>query len=365
MGSDTYDWVNRDALTMGHKALRYGGKIYQLWVSERGRGTSDFHQMIYLAELKNPWTVTGKILELVVPEYDWEKVGYGWSESDQLWYPAVVEGATPIYGDDGELYVLYAASGYWTTEYCIGQMKYIGGDLLEASSWAKSPTPIFRKNSEVNGVGGLYRVILPDGSGERMLYHGYLGSTTAGGRYSFLEGYTVDGDSVKIGEGTTYPAPLSTQFDIPLNGTPLFKKISGFDNWDGRFLIYDNVITIGKSFDKSDLPIPGIYGGGSYDAIAHGDISYSYTADGVNWIDGLPNQTGRYTVKAQLSGHYAFNKLGGSFELIIEEESLLKGGSVPSYIIGGSLALLLGGGGVLYATIRKSRAKKSVSRYEK
>lgn len=106
------------------------------------------------------------ILELVNPEYDWERVGYGYSASEDIWYPAVIEGATPIYGDNGELFVLYAASGYWTTEYCVGQMKFLGGDLFDANNWEKSPQPVFSKNEEVNGVGGLSPVTTPGWKGK-------------------------------------------------------------------------------------------------------------------------------------------------------------------------------------------------------
>ena len=52
------------------------------------------------------------------------------AEAEGKWYPAVIEGATPIVGDNGELHVLYACSGYWTTGYKLGQMTYLGGDLL-------------------------------------------------------------------------------------------------------------------------------------------------------------------------------------------------------------------------------------------
>lgn len=228
--SDTHAWVNTEDWTAGQSTMRYNGKIYTLWIGQSGRGTADFKQTMYLSEMKDPWTVTGEILELVKPEYDWERAGFGYDEAAGIWYPAVIEGATPLVSDDGQLYVLYAASGYWTTEYSLGQMKFLGGDIFDINNWKKNPTPIFSKSGEVNGVGGPSLTTMPDGSGRYILYHGYLGTDTSSGRYCFLEPYTVDESGVFIGVGGK-PSPLSTVFEIPLNPSTAEKKISGFDNF--------------------------------------------------------------------------------------------------------------------------------------
>ena len=67
LSSDTYDWVNNTDWTAGQTTFRHDGKNYCLWIEQRGRGTAEFAQRVYLAEMKNPWTVTGEILELIVP----------------------------------------------------------------------------------------------------------------------------------------------------------------------------------------------------------------------------------------------------------------------------------------------------------
>ncbi len=228
--SDTESFVNAVDWCAGESTLRYGGKVYALWIEQRGRSTADFRQVMYLSEMKNPWTVTGCVLELVSPEYDWEREGYGYAEAEGKWYPAVIEGATPIVGDNGELHVLYACSGYWTTGYKLGQMTYLGGDLLKKESWKKSPQAVFSKNEEVNGVGGPSIFTSPNGKTRYILYHGYLGKDTSSGRYCFMEPYTVDADGVHIGRDG-HPSPLATAFTVPLNTMPLGAKISGFDNF--------------------------------------------------------------------------------------------------------------------------------------
>ncbi len=229
--SDTEDWVNKSSWTAGVMYAKINGEKYLLWVNQSGRDTKDFHQTIHIAKMKDPWTVTGKSMELVNPEYDWECEGYAYSKEEDLWYPKVVEGIKPVYGDNGEVYITYAASGYWTTGYAIGQMKYLGGEVLDIKNWEKSKTPIFKKNAEANGTGGITFITSPDGTERWFLYHAYIGATTLGGRYCFFDRYTVDGNGVHMGSGT--PAPLTTEFTIKKNPLPLAEKISGFDNYKG------------------------------------------------------------------------------------------------------------------------------------
>ena len=240
--SDTYDWVNNIDWCAGETALRYKGEYYTLWIEQRDRNTENFRQVMYLSKMKNPWTVTGEVLEIVAPEYDWEKGGYGYAENEKKWYPAVIEGITPIVGNNDELFILYACSGYWTTEYKLGQMTYLGGDILKASSWQKSTTPVFYKNDEVNGVGGPSICTTPDGKQRYMMYHGYLGKDTSSGRYAFMEPYYVDENGVTLGKDN-HPSPLDTVFTMPLNTMPLGFKISGFDNIGGTRV----TLTIGNN----------------------------------------------------------------------------------------------------------------------
>ena len=230
--SDTYDWVNNTDWTAGQTTFRHDGKNYCIWIEQRGRGTADFAQKVYLSEMKNPWTVTGEILELIVPEYDWEREGYGYSSSQHQWYPAVIEGLTPVHNDNGDLFIVYAGSGYWTPGYCLGQMTFKGGDILDISNWEKSPTPIFKKNGEVCGVGGPSIITSTDGNDNYLLYHAYLGNDTSGYRFCFMEPYYVDETGFHVGQNNS-PSPLSTEFSIEVNPMPVAKKISGFETVAG------------------------------------------------------------------------------------------------------------------------------------
>ncbi|MBQ7172295.1 MAG: family 43 glycosylhydrolase [Clostridia bacterium] len=333
--SDTYDYVNERDWTAGQSTMRYNGEVYALYIVQTGRGTSAFKQTMCMSKMKNPWTITGEIVELVNPEYDWEREGYGYSSAQNIWYPAVIEGATPVNGPDGELFVLYAGSGYWTPGYCLGQMTFLGGDLFDLNNWKKSPTPIFKKNNEVCGVGGPCLISSPDGKKHYLLYHAYLGSDTTGLRYCFMEEYTVDATGFHVGQDGV-PSPLATEFSVDVNETPVFAKISGFENWDGTFLFAEEGLSVEKA--TPETVTLRVYGGGNYDP-SFGEIRFSYLKDGVK-TEGLPQEKGEYRVFAELYGEYAYAGLGGAFTLTVGEGASGRSVSVEWILAGGAFAVI-------------------------
>lgn len=347
--SDTFDYVNERDWTAGQSTMRYNGEVYALYIVQTGRGTAAFKQTMCMSKMKNPWTVTGAIVELVNPEYDWEREGYGYSSAQNIWYPAVIEGATPVNGPNGELFVVYAGSGYWTPGYCLGQMTFLGGDLFDLNNWKKSPTPIFKKNSEVCGVGGPCLISSPDGEKHYLLYHAYLGSDTTGLRYCFMEEYTVDSEGFHVGQDGV-PSPLSTEFTVDVNETPVFAKISGFGNWDGTFLFAEEELNVEKA--TPEAVTLRVYGGGNYDP-SFGEIRYSYLKDGVK-NEGLPQEDGEYRVFAELFGDYAYAGLGGSFTLRVGGASA-RAVSSEWFIAGGAFAVIAAAAVLLLILAKKGK----------
>ena len=252
---------NVSELCGGSSKLNIGGKHYITFVSERGRGTPDFYQTINITTYENPWTMTGTPTTICVSEYEWEMHG-----SEDKIHPKVVEGTTAIYGDDGSVFLLYTGSGYWTTWYAIGQMKYTGGDPLDKNSWQKMGTePILQKSDEVNGCGHAASFIDTDGQ-RWLVYHGYKGTNTQSGRFAWVEPYTVDAQNgVTIGKGTKKPASPSTVYTVNLNPTPLSTKISGFAQ-------------TGKIPAVSKFPVKRAYLD-TFTDITAGHWAYSYVAN--------------------------------------------------------------------------------------
>lgn len=224
------DIVNFDnTWAAGQTHIIINGQLYMMYVTEALRGTTDFHQTINIVKMTNPWTITGQSHVICRPEYDWEEHGHAISATTGKIWPRVVEGGTAVYGDNGEVYIIYSGSGYWTTYYALGQLKYLGGDPLDINNRKKSPEPILSKSGQINGCG--HASYVTDTSGERWIcYHAYTGTNTDSGRDAFVERYTVDANGVTIGNGTKHPASLSTVYTANLNPMSIKEKTSGFHN---------------------------------------------------------------------------------------------------------------------------------------
>jgi GH43 family beta-xylosidase len=149
------------------------GKLYLIWSG--WDGDTNGIQNIYIARMKNPWTVESARLRVSTPEYPWEKVG----DVDQKKNPEdpphidVNEGPEILQHDD-KIFLIYSASACWTDYYELGMVTAISGsDLLNPSSWKKSPRPVFQAAPE-NGVyatGHNSFFQSPDGKQSWILYH--------------------------------------------------------------------------------------------------------------------------------------------------------------------------------------------------
>ena len=221
------DGSSYDAWGCGQTILRikdgeYRG-IYMMWVAEEGRGTEDFIQKIMIAKMKSPWQIEGEPSAILTPTEYWETIG---SEGG---HPKVVEGAAPVYGKNGEIFLLYCGSGYWTN-YGLGQATWTGGNPLLASSWVKyADNPVFGANDkdgnhyygvEMQGAGHAF--FLRDADDNLFaVYHAYPadkdGSNVASGRNAYIEACTVDytkSNGVNKGvvtfQGGNRPAPTDS-----------------------------------------------------------------------------------------------------------------------------------------------------------
>ena len=186
----------------GQTILRACGNVYAMWVDEVGRQTEDFHQRVRLAKLANPYTAeTARVI--IRPTEDWEMHGFGMGKDGKI-RPRVVEGGTAIYGDDGEVYLTYSGSGYWTPYYALGQLT-LHGDPERIEDWKKEKEPIFSMSDKVFGCG--HASFFKDAAGDRFIcYHAYLSREKGAKRYVFLERYRIEDGKIIIGNGSGKPA---------------------------------------------------------------------------------------------------------------------------------------------------------------
>jgi GH43 family beta-xylosidase len=145
------------------------GRLYVIWSGWPGdqNGT----QNIYIARLKNPWTIEGKRVELSTPEYPWEEVGDLGNGNPP--HVNVNEGPEML-KHNGKLFLVYSASGCWTDYYALGMLETSAtSNLMKRSSWTKIDHPVFSESPQAHAYGtghnGFFKS--PNGTEDWIIYH--------------------------------------------------------------------------------------------------------------------------------------------------------------------------------------------------
>jgi len=141
------------------------GKLYFIWSG--WPGTNDGVQNLYIAPMSNPWTIDGRRVCISRPDLKWE----------QRDFPHINEGPETLW-HNGHLFIIYSASAFWDDNYCLGQLTWTGGDVLDPHSWVKKPEPVFKRSADVLGPGHCSFVKSPDGREDWIVYHAHIGPGT-------------------------------------------------------------------------------------------------------------------------------------------------------------------------------------------
>ena len=140
--------------------LQWQNQLYFLWSG--WEGDINVQQNIYIAHMSNPITIDGERVMISKPEYNWEKKNF----------PYINEGPQVLI-KNGQLYIIYSASGCWDEYYALGMLTYNGGNILSANSWLKNSTPVFQSGNGVLGTGHASFVKSPDETEDWIIYHAY------------------------------------------------------------------------------------------------------------------------------------------------------------------------------------------------
>ncbi|UJF32569.1 glycoside hydrolase family 43 protein [Paenibacillus hexagrammi] len=143
-----------DATTFEHQGVRY-----LVWAQKDPEihGNSN----LYIAPMDTPWSIEGKQVMIAKPEYDWEIIGFH-----------VNEGAAVI-KKNGRIFISYSASAT-DYNYCMGLLSAsVDSNLMDPSSWSKSPAPVFTTNeaSGQYGPGHNSFTVSADGTEDILIYH--------------------------------------------------------------------------------------------------------------------------------------------------------------------------------------------------
>jgi GH43 family beta-xylosidase len=195
------DWVEKgqlktefESFSLDATTFEHRGQRYLLWTQRplqpQGAGTD-----IYIARMRNPWTIEGPQVSISSPTLEWETRGFKVNEA-----PAAIV-------RNGRVFVTYSASAT-DANYCVGLLSAAeDADLLKKASWSKSGVPIFRssaRNAQF-GPGHNSFTVAEDGKTDLLVYH--------------ARGYErIEGDPLHDPNRHTRVQPFSWKAD----GTPDF-----------------------------------------------------------------------------------------------------------------------------------------------
>jgi GH43 family beta-xylosidase len=150
--------MNWESFTLDATTFEYRGSRYLAWAQSvpKTPGTS-----LFIAKMDNPWSITGKQVEISKPTYGWEKAGHNVNEA-----PAVIQ-------RNGRVFMTYSASAT-DANYCLGLLTAKDGvELLDPKSWDKERQPVFKSDPKTSqfGPGHNCFTTTPDGKADILVYH--------------------------------------------------------------------------------------------------------------------------------------------------------------------------------------------------
>ncbi len=194
--------------------LEHNGQLYMLW---SGGNAGAPPQEIYIAEMSDPWTISGPKVVISSPTYNWEQNGNPINEGPQV-----------LINPDGQVFVVYSGSGYWVDTYCLGLLTLSeNGDPMNPADWTKKPEPVLSMKAESNAYGpghnGFFKS--PDGTEDWIIYHA-RSQVGGGGRNPRIQRFTWNTD------GSPYfgdPVPINTPLARPSGDVIRYRHQK--DNW--------------------------------------------------------------------------------------------------------------------------------------
>ncbi len=123
----------------------HGKQLYMIWSG--WEGDHNGQQNIYIAKMKNPWTIEGKRVQISSPAFDWETIG-DLNDANNPPHVNVNEGPQ-VLRNGNKLFIVYSASGCWTDSYALGFFHLPGkNNLLDSTKWKKSTQPVLNNQKK-------------------------------------------------------------------------------------------------------------------------------------------------------------------------------------------------------------------------
>ncbi len=155
---DERDEFSFRAFSLDATVFEVRDSYYCVWAEKVGVGKQISN--LYIARMKNGYTLDTVQVLLTTPDYDWERVGF--------W---VNEGPSAL-NKNAKVYLTYSASDTGIN-YCIGMLTASeDSDLLDPLSWKKERYPILSSSAENTVYGPGHNSFTKDENGnDIMVYH--------------------------------------------------------------------------------------------------------------------------------------------------------------------------------------------------
>lgn len=137
--------------------LELEGERFFLWTNCR---------TLYLTRMASPTELVGEHIPLARPTLPFEtKEGL------------INEGPAVLHRN-GKTYVVFSANDSRCDDYCLGVLRFLGGDVTDPANWEKHPVAVFEKTAEVFGPGHCsFTTVTEDGREvDYVVYHANLTS---------------------------------------------------------------------------------------------------------------------------------------------------------------------------------------------
>ena len=153
------DEFSFEAFSLDATVFEVNGRWYYVWAEKVGVGKQISN--LYIARMKNGYTLDTVQVLLTTPDYDWERVGFWVNEG-----PAVLK-------HDGKIFLTFSASETGAC-YCMGLLYADeNADLLDPQQWTKKRMPVLTTDEEkgIFGPGHNSFVKAEDGQTDLCIYH--------------------------------------------------------------------------------------------------------------------------------------------------------------------------------------------------
>lgn len=140
-------------------------------------------------------------IAISTPEFHWEKLGG----------PPYINEGPQIIRRNGLIHVIYSASGSWTDDYQLGQLTFVGGDILNKKNWVKKG-PVFKRTETVFGPGHASFIRFRDH--DWIVYHAAKYSGGAWNRNVRMQPFSWDHEDHPV-FGTPHAVGVPQYYPIP------------------------------------------------------------------------------------------------------------------------------------------------------